>query len=90
MRAMPRSYGLKMRARSGAPAELAEQPAAARPAVGAGESWPLGRFAFSGLPLERARRKTLLREVVKGRIWTLDQLQGVVNVNVPVRATIIK
>lgn len=31
-----------------------------------------------------------MQEVVKDKIWTLDQLQGIVNVNVPVRSTIIK
>ena len=43
------------------------------------------------LPLSpERRRKTILTEVVKDTIWTLDQLQGIVNVNVPVRCTIIK
>ena len=56
-------------------------------------SFGLGRFAFSGLPLSPesvGRRKTLLTEVVKDSIWTLDQVQGIINVNVPVRCTIIK
>jgi len=55
--------------------------------------WGLGRVAFSLLPLSPesvGRRKTLLTEVVPGRVWTLDQLQGIINVNVPVRATVIK
>lgn len=53
----------------------------------------LGKFAFSLLPLtpeSQGRRKTILTEVVKGQIWTLDQLQGIINVNVPVRSTVIK
>ena len=51
----------------------------------------LGSFAFSLLPLSpRDRRKTIMTEVVKGKVWTFDQLQGVINVNVPVRSTIIK
>lgn len=53
----------------------------------------LGKFAFSLLPLSpesSGRRKTLLTEVVPNTIWTLDQLQGIINVNVPVRCTIIK
>lgn len=53
--------------------------------------WNLGKFAFSLLPLAPgARRKTLFKEVVKGKIWTADQVQGVVNVNVPVRSVIVK
>eukprot|EP00965_Chrysotila_dentata_P170205 5618090-Pleurochrysis_carterae.AAC.1 len=37
-------------------------------------SWPLGRIAFSLLPLAgSARRKTLETEVVKGSVWTHDQ-----------------
>ncbi len=56
-------------------------------------SFGLGRLAFSGLPLSPesvGRRKTLLTEVVKDSIWTLDQVQGIINVNVPVRCTIVK
>lgn len=53
--------------------------------------WDLSRVAFSLLPLAPgARRKTVVEELVKGKVWTLDQLQGIVNVNVPVRSTIIK
>ena len=53
----------------------------------------LGKLAFSFIPLtpeSQGRRKTILTEVVKDTIWTLDQLQGVINVNVPVRSTVIK
>ena len=53
----------------------------------------LGKLAFSGLPLSPEsvdRRKTLLTEVVKDTIWTLDQVQGIINVNVPVRCTVVK
>lgn len=56
-------------------------------------SFPLGRFAFSLLPLHPesvGRRKTLYKEVVKNQIWTLDQVQGIINVNVPVRCVILK
>jgi hypothetical protein len=64
---------------------------AARPRVDVGQSWPLGRIAFSLLPLAGAdRRKTLQTELVRGRVWTHDQIQGVVNVNVPVRQTVIR
>ena len=53
--------------------------------------WNLGKVAFSLLPLAPGdRRRTLMEEVVKNEIWTLDQLQGIINVNVPVRAVIIK
>lgn len=55
-------------------------------------SWPLGKVAFSLLPLAgtSSRRATVEEEIVPGKIWTHDQLQGVVNVNVPVRQTVIK
>ncbi len=53
----------------------------------------LGKIAFSGLSLSPesvGRRKTLMKEVVKDTIWTFDQIQGIINVNVPVRCTVIK
>lgn len=53
----------------------------------------LGKIAFSLLPLSPeslGRRKTLQTEVVKDTVWTFDQIQGIINVNVPVRCTIIK
>ncbi len=54
-------------------------------------TWKLGGIAFSLLPLAPgARRKTIQTEVVSGTVWTHDQIQGVVNVNVPVRETVIK
>jgi len=55
-------------------------------------SWPLGKVAFSLLPLAgtSTRRATVEEEIVPGQIWTHDQIQGVVNVNVPVRQTVIK
>ena len=53
--------------------------------------WNLGKIAFSLLPLAPGdRRKTMEEEVVPGKVWTHDQVQGVVNVNVPVRQTVIK
>jgi len=56
------------------------------------EYWPLGKVAFSLLPLAGtySRRSTTEEEVVKNTIWTHDQIQGVVNVNVPVRQVVIK
>jgi len=55
-------------------------------------SWPLGKVAFSLLPLAgtSTRRATVQEEIVKDTIWTHDQIQGVVNVNVPVRQTVIR
>ena len=58
-------------------------------------TWPLGKVAFSLLPLagSYSRRATVIEELVNDRtngIWTLDQIQGVVNVNVPVRMVVIK
>eukprot|EP01041_Mallomonas_annulata_P011182 gene11182-23362_t len=53
----------------------------------------LGNIAFSLLPLSpesTGRRKTIFTEIVKDKMWTLDQIQGIINVNVPVRSTIIK
>jgi hypothetical protein len=44
----------------------------------------LGKFAFSLLPLTPetvGRRKTLKTEIVRNQIWTLDQIQGIINVN---------
>lgn len=54
--------------------------------------WPTGKVAFSLLPLAgtNSRRATVQEEVVKDSIWTHDQIQGVVNVNVPVRQTVIR
>ncbi|KAL3803941.1 hypothetical protein ACHAW5_001718 [Stephanodiscus triporus] len=54
--------------------------------------WPLGKVAFSLLPLSGTytRRATVVEEVVDGSMWTMDQIQGVVNVNVPVRMVVVK
>lgn len=53
--------------------------------------WKLQPFAFSLLPLAPgARRKTIKEEIIKDSIWTFDQIQGIVNVNTPVRSTVIK
>lgn len=55
-------------------------------------SWPLGKVAFSLLPLAATstRRATVEECVIENTIWTHDQLQGVVNVNVPVRQIVVK
>jgi hypothetical protein len=54
-------------------------------------SWPLGKVAYSLLPLAgtSTRRATVQEEIVKDTIWTFDQIQGIVNVNVPVRQTVV-
>ncbi|KAL7578264.1 hypothetical protein ACA910_012682 [Epithemia clementina (nom. ined.)] len=54
--------------------------------------WPTGKVAFSLLPLAgtSTRRKTVEQEIVPGQIWCHDQIQGIVNVNVPVRQTVVK
>jgi len=55
-------------------------------------SWPLGKVAFSLLPLAgtSTRRATVEECIIPDKIWTHDQIQGVVNVNVPVRQTVVK
>ncbi len=46
--------------------------------------WPL-------LPLyPYGRRRTLVRELIAGRIWSFEQLQGVWYVAVPIRMTVLK
>ena len=46
--------------------------------------WPL-------LPLyPYGRRRTLLSELIPGQLWSLEQLQGVYYVAVPVRLTVAK
>lgn len=53
-------------------------------------SWPLGKVAFSLLPLAGSSRRATVEEcIVPGKVWTHDQIQGIVNVNVPVRQTVI-
>ncbi|KPQ31344.1 MAG: protein of unknown function containing DUF4336 domain, partial [Phormidium sp. OSCR] len=36
------------------------------------------------------QRRTLRREVVRDRLWTFDQLQGIFYVVVPIRMTVLK
>ena len=54
-------------------------------------SWPLGKVAFSLLPLygTSTPRPSLETTIVEDKIFTHDQLQGIVNVDVPVRQTVI-
>lgn len=35
-------------------------------------------------------RKTVREEVVRGQVWTFDQLQGALYVHVPIRMTVVK
>ena len=74
-------------------ASAAGNPGAiATPKYAADVQWPLGKVAFSLLPLAgtSTRRATTEETVVPSQIWTHDQIQGVVNVNVPVRQTVVK
>ena len=58
--------------------------AGANPADQRWSFWPL-------LPLyPYGRRRTLFRELIPGQIWSLEQLQGVYYVAVPVRLTVAK
>ena len=36
------------------------------------------------------KRRTIRQEVVKGSLWTFDQLQGIFYVVVPIRMTVVK
>ena len=61
------------------------------PAFSKDKYWPLGKIAFSLLPLAGgSRRATVEQTIVPDTMWTHDQIQGIVNVNVPVRQTVIK
>ena len=55
-------------------------------------NWPLGKVAFSLLPLAgtSTRRATVQETIIPDTMWTHDQIQGIVNVNVPVRQTVIR
>ena len=48
-----------------------------------------GPFEF-GFPLRAPERPTVRRELVPGRIWSFEQVQGVIYVQVPVRMTVVK
>jgi Domain of unknown function (DUF4336) len=50
-------------------------------------SW---RFWFTVPLYPYSQRRTLRAEVVKDRIWTFDQLQGILYVAVPIRMTIVR
>jgi len=48
-----------------------------------------GPFEF-GFPLAAPKRATVRRELVPGRIWSFEQVQGLIYVHVPVRMTAVK
>jgi hypothetical protein len=48
-----------------------------------------GPFTF-GFPLTSPERATVRKELVPGRVWAFDQVQGVIYVHVPVRMTVVK
>ncbi|MBW4561115.1 MAG: DUF4336 domain-containing protein [Mojavia pulchra JT2-VF2] len=48
-------------------------------------------FFWFTLPLyPYSRRRTIRKEVVKDKVWTFDQLQGIFYVVVPIRMTVVK
>jgi hypothetical protein len=56
-------------------------------AVSADQRWPWWPL----LPLyPYGRRRTLVRELVPGQVWSLEQLQGVFYVAVPIRMTVLR
>ena len=48
-----------------------------------------GPFEF-GFPLRAPDRATVRRELIPGRIWSFEQVQGLIYVHVPVRMTVVK
>lgn len=61
------------------------------PAFSKDKYWPLGKIAFSLLPLAGGSRRATVEQTIAPEImWTHDQIQGIVNVNVPVRQTVVK
>mmetsp|Transcript_31025 Transcript_31025/g.39991 ORF Transcript_31025/g.39991 Transcript_31025/m.39991 type:complete len:481 (+) Transcript_31025:73-1515(+) len=51
------------------------------------KDWPFW-FILPIAPYQK--RDTLVEEVVKGKIWTFDQVQGILYVIVPIRMTVVK
>jgi hypothetical protein len=67
---------------------LSAVPPASAPVSAASQQrwwwWPL-------LPLyPYGRRRTLVRELIPGQVWSLEQLQGVFYVAVPIRMTVVR
>ncbi|MDA0717147.1 MAG: DUF4336 domain-containing protein [Cyanobacteria bacterium] len=56
-------------------------------ALGVDQSWPWWPL----LPLyPYGRRRTLVRELIPGQVWSFEQLQGVFYVAVPIRMTVVR
>lgn len=74
--------------RSAARPRAAVPMAAPAPAArGGDQAWNL----WLALPIFPFRtRKTVRTEVVRGQVWTFDQLQGTLYVHVPIRMTVVK
>jgi len=80
--------------RMGATRRSGQAPAAGGAAglANAGRSYDsvlAGPFEF-GFPFRAPERATVRREVVAGRIWSFEQVQGLIYVHVPVRMTVVK
>jgi Domain of unknown function (DUF4336) len=59
--------------------------------LGTRETTPTDYGLWGILPVGTYKQKqTLQREIVPGQIWTLDQKFGILNVQVPLRTTIVK
>jgi len=59
--------------------------------VGSRENEPTDYGLWGVLPVGTYKtKKTMLNEIVPGQIWTLDQKFGILNVQVPIRMTVIK
>eukprot|EP00288_Rhodomonas_lens_P017509 CAMPEP_0177696746 /NCGR_PEP_ID=MMETSP0484_2-20121128/4143_1 /TAXON_ID=354590 /ORGANISM="Rhodomonas lens, Strain RHODO" /LENGTH=439 /DNA_ID=CAMNT_0019207735 /DNA_START=193 /DNA_END=1512 /DNA_ORIENTATION=- len=68
-----------------ATAALTSSPAHAT--IGSESNWPL----WLALPVAPySRRKTIMREVKAGSVWTFDQLIGIYYVQLPIRMTVVK
>lgn len=59
--------------------------------LGTRETTPTSYGLWGILPVGTYKeKKTLLKEVVPGKIWTLDQKFGILDVQVPLRMTVVK
>lgn len=59
--------------------------------AGTRENKPTDYGLWGVLPVGTYKtKKTILKEIVPGQIWTLDQKFGILNVQVPIRMTVVK
>lgn len=59
--------------------------------LGTRENKPTDYGLWGVLPVGTYKtKKTLLKEIVPGQIWTFDQKFGILNVQVPIRMTVVK